>query len=88
MLPQVLPQNHHQLHNPNAQHGHHGSRQQQGSRGNSARSVSIGAREALKFGYKGRAMIGGSSQAFSGTCSVDISTSALLDLRLSTPIEV
>ena len=33
-------------------------------------------------------MIGGSSQAFSGTCSVDISTSALLDLRLSTPIEV
>lgn len=57
-------------------------------RGNSARSVLIGPREALSFSYKGRATIRGTSQAFSGTCSVDVSTSAILALRLSTPIEV
>jgi hypothetical protein len=54
MLPQVLPQNHHQLHNPNAQHGHHGSRQQQGSRGNSARSVGGGQYRALRGSGGGR----------------------------------
>lgn len=57
-------------------------------RGDTARSVMIGPREALSFGYRGRAMIRGSSQAFSGSCSVDLSTSALLDLKLSTPIQV
>lgn len=57
-------------------------------RGASARSILLGPREALTFDYRGRAAIGGSSQAFSGTCTVDIETSAILDLRLSTPVEI
>jgi hypothetical protein len=57
-------------------------------RGDSARSVLLGPREALSFGYRGRATIRGSSQAFSGTCAVDLATSALLELKLSTPVQV
>jgi|GEM_PF-1438188 len=57
-------------------------------RGSGARSLLRGARDALIFDLGGRAMIAGSSQPFSGACTIDVATSAILELRLSTPVEM
>ncbi len=57
-------------------------------RSTGARSTLHGPREALSFDFRGNATIAGRSQAFAGRCTVDVQTSAILDLRLSTPVEV
>lgn len=57
-------------------------------RATSARPTKIGPREALTFDYQGQVSLGERTQAFAGSCSVDLATSAILDLTLSKPVEV
>jgi hypothetical protein len=57
-------------------------------RGTAARPTKVGPRVALTFDYRGQVALAERTQPFAGSCTVDEATSAILDLRLSSPVQV
>lgn len=52
-----------------------------------ARRVDLGPRDTLAFRFAGEAIVKERHIGLSGRCAIDLATSAILELRLETPVE-